>query len=497
MVLPIAASAALTQLNNLAAAFGGITGVLEVFGKAVGAVSAKFNESLRDTVKVDQRLAVINTSLEMAIVDNQEALEQSTAGLAEATKAFTELKVLGFQTTNKNLVDLATRLKVSGQNTAALFKVSEALLGVGGISEKAIDSFASDVTRLSTKFGVTADAIVRSVESLIDNIDALAVAGGAETSIAFATELTARLGQENQQLAARLVRQLTDPNINVNQAQMIGLESAINQLQTGQGNRDIFADIEMAGSRLAQRLEGVSLRERQALMEVYGEGANTLIRVAEELRQARAVTGGDKISELLSVITQDLLGPFNQAIQNMMPSFKYLLGGLTHFGTSILNFVAAFEPVLRLLFYIAGGFLNIVGAIINAIAMAVDLVAQIVNIATFGIFDMGIGGFDKVAEGIGKLHGVNSRSADALEGMLQNSDDEQTQRLLQVQTEADMNYLTARQLNIIDALGRNVEFEGLGELIKYAKESSASMARTARNTQGTSKAPSAGRSDER
>ena len=119
------------QSLALASAFNGLTGVFELGIRSLGVAGAEISKALVEVTKVDQRLAVINSDLNSDLGGNTDALEGTTAGLENATRALTELRIAGFQGTNKNLVDLATRLKLSGQNTAVLFSLSQSICSYG------------------------------------------------------------------------------------------------------------------------------------------------------------------------------------------------------------------------------------------------------------------------------------------------------------------------------------------------------------------------------
>jgi len=455
----------LSQLGALTSALGTTVAAVEGLKVVFSAVGEKLADSLKDITKVDQRLSVINSDLRSSITGNIDALEDTTGGLTQAAKALTELRVLGFEKNNKNLVDLATRLKLSGQDTAALFQLSQSLLSLGGLTEGSIDGLAKQVIDLSKTFGVTADSLVGAIDQLTSNLLDLNVLGGAEAAASFTANLAANVGQENAKLAGSFARTLTSVSTNQNQLAIVGLEGLANQIATGAtkgfGNqRDLIIN---AGEQVKSILGvqgNITLRQLQALRPIVGDVGVQAVRLAEELKKGSPrETFGDRISELVSVIKENLLAPFNAAIVNLQPSFEYLIGGLSIVGTSLLNFVAAFTPVISLVFRVVGLIASLIGTIVNAISSVVDSV--------FSLFGAEQGGFDKVFQTLTAIQQASSDSANSLQQIGTAEKQKRTKDLLNVKVaESELSYLSARRLQGIDFLLRSAELNPLSELLQ-------------------------------
>lgn len=455
--------------KGLVSAVGANTLKVAAAGAIFAEVGDKLAKSLKDITKVDQRLSVINTDLRKTLDGNSKALEDTTGGLVQASKALTELRILGFKDSNKNLVNLATRLKLSGQNTEALFQVSQSLLGLGGISESAIDRFAKNVTDLSQKFGVTADSIVGAVNELTSNLTDLNILGGVESAAEFTSNLAAYVGDENAKLAGSFAKTLTSISTNQNQLAIAGLEGLANEIATGssrgfvnQRQQIIDAGNTIRGI-LGQQGE-VTLRQLQALRPIVGDIGVQTVRLAEELRKgAPETTFGDRIGELVEVFKERLLAPFNSAIVKLQPSFEFLIKGLSLFGTSILNFVTSFTPILAGIARLVGLVAGAIGAIVNVISFIVDSVLS--------VFGMSQGGYDKI---LGTLDGINKASMDSAVslneiGTIQKEDRRREAFNISSDTK-DLEYISARRLNIIDSLLRSAEVEPLSQLLEKGNE---------------------------
>lgn len=467
--------------KGLVSAVGANTLKVAAAGAIFSEVGDKLAKSLKDITKVDQRLSVINTDLQKTLDGNSKALEDTTGGLVQASKALTELRILGFKDSNKNLVNLATRLKLSGQNTEALFQVSQSLLGLGGISESAIDRFAKNVTDLSLKFGVTADSIVQAVNQLSNNLLDLNILGGVESAAEFTSNLAAYVGDENAKLAGSFAKTLTSISTNQNQLNIAGLEVLANQVATGA--RVSFASQKQQIIEAANQVRSIvgnqgdlTVRQLQALRPIVGDVGIQAVRLADELRKgAGAQSFGDKISELIEVVKENLLAPFNSSIVQLQPSFEFLIKGLIAFGTSILNLVTAFKPVIALIFGAVGAIAGLIGAIVDGVAFVIDNL-----LAPFGFEATG---WDKVNQSLTKILEVSEQGLAASQDMAAISRRKEARELIQKDRDISQgSYIKLKLMEDIDRLARDLQYTGQRELLKAGSDQNRILEGIERNT---------------
>lgn len=483
------------QLLGLISAFGGLTGVMEVTARTLGEVATKFGQ-INNLVKADQRLSVINQGLAENLMGNMDALKDTTAGLKNATLALTEFRVIGFKKTNKNLVDLATRLKLSGQDTKALFSVSKALLSAGDLTEKQIDSLAKSITGLSKSFGVTADSLIKSVAALSRNLPDLSVVGGTEAATQFATNLTASLGQGFGDLGASLAQQLTSANADASQLALAGMLPFVDsvfrgQVKTAREIEDAFIQSRNQLRSIVGMQGEISFLQFQALRSQIGEVGVNIIRAGDRLleKSEEASKPFDKIGELLAVLSQKFLVPFNNAIAKLAPATKQMLIALSFLGTSVMNLVAAFTPLIKLFIVSVTGIATLLGGVINALGQVIDKLFSFLS-TPFTPLDT-VGGFSDVfEEGFKALKMINQDSSEALRTLAGIEAEREGRRLAEVQAASTNDFITSRQLLVIDALGRSVELGGINELVRLSGLQLDGIRTTAENT--VPREPSAG-----
>lgn len=480
-----------TQVLDLLAAFNGLAGVTEVAARSIAVGAEQLSKALTDSFKVDQRLAVINTDLRSEIDGNIQALEDTTGGLKNATKALTELRVLGFKGTNKNLTDLATRLKLSGQNTQALFTLSQSLIGLGGITEEQVDRLAGNVTRLSRDFAVTGDSIIEAINSLNSNLLDLNILGGVESAAEFTANLAANVGQENAKLAGSFARTLTSVSTNQNQLALAKLENLANEVATGAGGNfeNQRQQIIQAGDAIRGLLgqQGdLTIRQLQALRPIVGEVGVQTVRLAEELKKAAPEKSFvDRISELFAVVKEKLLAPFNAAVADLTPVFQEFLMGIAITTTSFLNVIASFKPIIFGLLKGGAFIFTIAGKILNGFAEILNDVLEF-----FGFETKLSSAFDSVADVISEINKIgevskateelaSTRQMRLLDDIRRNTSEslnvdmeslalDERKQSIELSNKFDGKRLTefqTQQLNIVDRLARSIELQrGIDEL---------------------------------
>ena len=344
---------------------------LEVAVRGLAAAAQKLAQTLNEINDIDERLAVINSNLAAEMQGNTEALADNTLGFGMAMKALAELRVAGFDQTNTNLIDLVSRLQISGQDTGAAINLAQSLIGTGNMQEAAVDRLAQTMIESSKAFGTSMDSVVKAVGSLSENIQRLSLMGGAETTTGITAELTAMLGPENSQLVGRLIKDLTSTTTDLNMQASLGLESVGDRLSTGQiTTTELIQEITNAAIK-AENLVGNAAGEgRRVLAATYGGASQTvldLITVQEKLAEAsqKQLNGQDSLLQTLTALKTIVLDPFKDAVAGMLPAFKMLVGGISYALAGILNLVTRFlSPLINLVM----GAIGVIGAIVGFVA---------------------------------------------------------------------------------------------------------------------------------
>jgi hypothetical protein len=379
--------------SSILRAFGGPQlAMLEVGFRSAAAALQKLTETLNDINDIDERLAIINEDLATTLEGNTNALMENTQGFGLALKALTELKVAGFDQTNKNLIGLTTRVKLSGQDTGAVIQLATNLLGTGGMQEESIDRLAGVIVENSKVYGTTIDSMVKAVDALNANIQSLTLMGGAEAATSTAAQLTAILGQENAQVVGRLVKELTSTQTDFNIQAVLGVESLGDSIAMNLTDLNKVVQGLIDGSIRAKNLVGASADvSRRVLGATYGGTSQLtldLITVGDKLidAQKQGMAGTDELMKTLTAFKQIILDPFKDVVSSMLPAFKLFVGGISYLISSLLNLVTrVFGPSIKLVIGAVGAIAGVIGMVVDAVASFVEFVYDIIsNIPIFG-----------------------------------------------------------------------------------------------------------------
>jgi len=369
---------------SLTALGGGPALAMEAGLKLAKMAIEKLTETLHEMNDISERLSVVNTNLHTELKGNTESLEKNTVGFGLAVKALAELRVAGFDKTNANLINLATRTKISGQDFGAVVKLGQDIIATGSHQEDVMDGLSKNIVDNSLKYGTTTDSMVKAVGQLSENFQLLSVMGGLDTATGVTADLTARLGQENSQLVGSLMKELTSANANLNMQAILGVEGLGDQLAMGNiGTQEAIQGI-IEGSKVASRLQGAAANtSRRALSATFGGTDKFLTNlriVGEKLENAQkpAIAMWDALKNTLSVFKEIVMDPLKNIAVGLLKPFQLLIGGLSLLVGSIMNLIVrAFGPAIAAV-------MDIVGVVAGAIGFVIQGVAGVVE----GIYDV-------------------------------------------------------------------------------------------------------------
>ena len=506
----IGGAAAITSLTGALAKLSISIGAFEVIFESVG---EDFKEALSKVTEVDQRLAVINSDFSELLEKNTEGLKDTTGGLAQASRALTELRIRGFDKNNKNIVDLATRLKMSGQNTEAFFSLAERLISIGGLTEGAVDRLAGNIRDYSAAFGTSADSLISAVDKLSSNLADLTITGGVEAVSEGVAKLTAVAGPEASDIIGRAFQKLTSLDVDLGQISRLGLVDALDRFTRGVGDpAENAAEILNIASQNVTQILGeqgeLNRISAQALRGTVGD-LGVELRLAQEAylkgleNASNGVSLEDRISELFGVFKERLLAPFNSIIAELQPSFEFMIKGIAVLGTSVLNFVSAFGPIIAAVSRIIGFVAGAIGFIANLVSTVVDLIVGSVGWlfgfgdgpkvkdyvkamdTTLGISQSTLNQQREISQSQLRMVSISDQNNKLLESMnyygvrdshnlerIGTASESSERRALmeRITNAAQITEFTRQNLTVVDRLSRSVELQGMLDLISVTED---------------------------
>ena len=385
--------------------------------RAIGAAVDKIGEQLNDFNDVNERLAVINSNLAETTAGNTDALVNNTMGFGLAAKALAELRIAGFEQTNSSLIELTTRMKISGQDQAAVISLGKSLIGIGGQQESSVDMLAEAIIDSSKTYGVTMGSIVEAVDGLSDNLKSLNVMGGGESATQITAKLAGIMDEELIPQVSFLMKELTSTTADLNVQAALGAERFGDMIATGQLTAanlpEVLNNLQEISQRAVMFVDQNDGSRRQLAASFGGQNelVMTLAAIAPALKEATTAprAQGDKLMNTLTVFNEIVLSDFKNAVAGLLPSFMVLLKGLS---STVGGFLSAITriigPIGSLIVSIVGKVLQAVGLVFQGIAAIFEFLGAGVNkffnaIGLGGVGQYFFGDGDQEVGGMGSL----------------------------------------------------------------------------------------------
>lgn len=379
----------------------------------------KLNSSLNQFMQVNERLAVVNSNFSKESSRNAASLKGAEQGYGLAAKAMTEFRILGFKDANKGMIDLATRMKISGQNTGKMMKSFQGLLGKGGVNEKNLGGLAETITQTSLKYGVTTDGLIGALDNLSSSLLDSNLTGGTAAIAAATAKMVGLVGDANADSVKNFMRLVSSSKKeDIDVTSRLGIEGFGDDLAKGivpsiTQIKDALSKASNATrSMIGKQGADGQRRTIDALREVMGETGPLAVSLQNAIgaNQPKAEGIIDNIKNTFEHLKVTFLAPFQMALAEMGPSFKSMTKGLFMMGGSVLNFVGAFSPLLIVVMDIVGGVARIFAAIIQAFSMIVDAIFAVLHpVSTAWNWVVGREKEDAPSMGMDKL-GANNNS---------------------------------------------------------------------------------------
>lgn len=234
-------SGALTKLNP---ALMIVKGSLDMVGAALDRNAAYLNEG----VKINERLAITNQTYAEFSRKNTDALMGNTVGFEKSSKILAEANIMGLEgqgLQRKQLIEAVGRMKITGQNTAALLGLTLKTEQTTLANAKNSESLALAITATAAQYGIAAEQIVKAVGKLDFTMQTATGAGpaGLQQLIVGITADNQKRGEQ----AAALLNEVS--RMNLGDAIRTGIDTEFKAIRSGTITRQQF-------ERMVDTLEG-------------------------------------------------------------------------------------------------------------------------------------------------------------------------------------------------------------------------------------------------
>lgn len=346
--------------------------VIGAFGAALGATIAilkNVNEEARKYRDVTERLAVINKDRREG---SQELLKQQgelLGGLRRNSEILSELQILGLTQVNKNLLELGTRLQISGQSMAGFKELTSSMLRFSSMNEDGLDNLAENLIRISKNTNTTLETLIDATKMSAGQAASLTFLGGADAVENMASMRMLLQAVGGEQLGGQLVG-LMDAisNISLSQAQMLGIEKPIDRMLDAPNTpeaidiltKEILPRLEtrlnrsrdLVGMQVSTEIFGADLLEKTILastaLEKLGLSSEGLNDQLKKVARQQA-SEQDKVATMMEAfrsrmeeafsrtaeVQEEATTDFDLSLMALKGSFSTLMATLAPFGNMI------------------------------------------------------------------------------------------------------------------------------------------------------------------
>ena len=268
----------------------------------------------------------LGLDLKKVLTANYETLKDMPGGAMYPLQEQIKLLEIGLKQPNKNLLELATVMKLTNQNSDLLISNMASLVAMGGITNKQISILSEDLNKTSNTYKISLDSLNRSIQQIIGNLPELNIFGNTQV----VTNAVARVAGSFGELYIPQITKLIGIMVN-------GSDESINQL-----------------SRLGIRQQAFNLTQATTIAEAEADirqAINIMASQSSLLAQTYKQLGpqGASIARTIYGDALDIGLSMSRALENGYGVQKELTGKLTNFTNSIQALTQAYiEPLQRL-----------------------------------------------------------------------------------------------------------------------------------------------------
>lgn len=345
--------------------------------------------------KIQDSASAQNAIYTNGLLANTGALFAATGGFKNAAMAQAELAKVGLPMAGKNILDLASRMKLSGEDTQKFMAVMENSLGPGNFTQQSLDNLAKDVVAGAISNRMSNEKVITAIGKLDSTLlMQAAFFGGGAAAAEFSRVLVTSVQPSMAGAAGDFAKMVLDGGVDFNTLQRLGIEEQVDALLKGQitsaeDMNNIVRIAAMNFDSIVGSSANLTRREFAALSgDTFGKIGLTAQRLNESLKQQEKVGKNttDGLKETIAQFKESVLKVFEATVANLEPAFRFFMNGL-HVAMGALSLIfTALSPVIKVLFYIAGILVPVIaalGALVVVIKIAMAMGAVVAGL--FGL----------------------------------------------------------------------------------------------------------------
>ena len=218
-----------------------------------------------------------NANLLASNTETSQRMLTLAGSVQDAARNTASLVDIGISPLSTDILNLAGRMGVLGQDVGKLMSVNQKLFTQGGMNSQELNSLAATLEKASINQSVSTDKLVDSLEKLTQALPTLNIAGLADEASQLTVELAKNLPAGMKDLAGTIVANLSTA------------EGAIRAKALGMG--DMFEMVNRLGVEKTVELLTTQLKDAGKQVSAYGQSVRNSVIGAEALKNVFGEVG--------------------------------------------------------------------------------------------------------------------------------------------------------------------------------------------------------------
>lgn len=218
-----------------------------------------------------------NANLLASNTETNQRMLTLAGSVQDAARNTASLVDIGISPLSTDILNLAGRMGVLGQDVGKLMSVNQKLFTQGGLNSQELNSLAATLEKASIDQSVSTDKLIDSLEKLTQALPTINIAGLSDEASQLTVELAKNLPAGMKDLAGTIVANLSTA------------EGAIRAQALGIG--DMFEMVNRLGVEGAAELLGTQLKDAGKQVSEYGQSVRNSVIGAESLKNVVGEVG--------------------------------------------------------------------------------------------------------------------------------------------------------------------------------------------------------------
>jgi len=307
----------------------GVTGLTEA-RVTVGGALLLVSRGLNQSNEIQKSALALGTDANRILKSNNALLTDLPGGTFLPLQERLKQLEVGFKENNAGLMDVAVRMRLSGQETKGLINAMSLLRFEGRINSESIGDLSIRLHDTARSNFVSMSALSKSILSLKNQMADLGLLGVSQQITEAKAMLVARLGIGTDQILTKSVNLLVGATQKDMAARLrLGIDEHSRRLASGRLNAKQTAEVILEAAFMAEKVQkrflagaGVlGFRQVGILKEVFGDpNIAALAAVADASRTQTTVNGKlSDITESLDARMQAILRPLQELVIQVLP----------------------------------------------------------------------------------------------------------------------------------------------------------------------------------